>query len=31
MTLYETVDCVVDPLPLKDLPIVGLSNKKARQ
>jgi hypothetical protein len=23
LTLYETVDCVVDPLPLKDLPIVG--------
>jgi hypothetical protein len=29
MTLYETVDCVVNPLPLKDLPIVGQSDKKA--
>jgi hypothetical protein len=28
--LYETVDCIVDPLPLKDFPIVGQSDKKAK-
>jgi hypothetical protein len=31
LTLYETVDCVVNHLPLKDLPIVGLSDKRQRQ
>jgi hypothetical protein len=32
LTLYETVDCIVDPLPLspKDLPIAGQSDKKAK-
>jgi hypothetical protein len=29
LTLYETVDCIVDRLPLKDLLIVGQSDKKA--
>jgi hypothetical protein len=28
--LYETVDCIVNPLPLKDLPIVGQSDKSAK-
>jgi hypothetical protein len=27
LTLYQTVDCFVDPLPLKVLPIVGHFNK----
>jgi hypothetical protein len=30
LTLYDTVDCIVNPLPLKDLPIVGQSDKKAK-
>jgi hypothetical protein len=28
--LYETVDCIVNPLPLKDLLIVGQSDKKGK-
>jgi hypothetical protein len=28
--LYETFDCIVNPLPLKDLPIVGQSDKKKK-
>jgi hypothetical protein len=30
LTLYQTVDCIVDPLPLKDLPIVGHFDKTAK-
>jgi hypothetical protein len=30
LTLYETVDCIVDPLPLKDSPIVGHFNKTTK-
>jgi hypothetical protein len=28
LTLYETVDCNVDPLPLKDLLNIGQSEKR---
>jgi hypothetical protein len=31
LTLYETVDCVVNPLPLKDLQIVQQYDKKAKE
>jgi hypothetical protein len=31
LTLYETVDCVVNPLPLKDLPIVGHVDKTEKK
>jgi hypothetical protein len=30
LTLYDTVDYIVDPLPLEDLPIVGHSDEKAK-
>jgi hypothetical protein len=30
LTLYDTVDCIVDSLPLEDLPIVGYSRNKAK-
>jgi hypothetical protein len=30
LTLYDTVDCIVNPLHLMDLPIVGQSDKWAR-
>jgi hypothetical protein len=30
LTLYDTVDCIVNSLPLKDLAIVGQSDKKAK-
>jgi hypothetical protein len=30
LTLYDTVDCIVNSLPLKDLTIVGQSDKKAK-
>jgi hypothetical protein len=30
MTLYDTVGCIVNPLPLEDLPIVGHSDKNAK-
>jgi hypothetical protein len=30
LTLYDTVDCIVNPLHLMDLLIVGQSDKKAR-
>ena len=30
LTLYDTVDCVANPLPLLDLPIVGQSEKQAK-
>jgi hypothetical protein len=30
LTLYQTVDCFVDPLPLKVLPIVGHFNKATK-
>jgi hypothetical protein len=30
LTLYDTVDCIVNPLHLIDLLIVGQSDKKAR-
>jgi hypothetical protein len=31
LTLYNTVDCVADPLPLLDLPIVGQSDNQAKE
>jgi hypothetical protein len=30
LTLYDTVDCIVDPLPLEELLIVGQFDKKAK-
>jgi hypothetical protein len=30
LTLFDIVDCIVNPLHLKDLPIVGQSDKKAK-
>jgi hypothetical protein len=30
LTLYDTVGCIANPLPLEDLPIVGHSNKHAK-
>jgi hypothetical protein len=30
MILYDTVGCIVNPLPLEDLPIVGQSDKNAK-
>jgi hypothetical protein len=30
LTLYDTVDCIVNPLPLMDFPIVGQSDKRAK-
>ncbi len=30
LTLYDTVDCIVDPLPLEELLIVGQLDKKAK-
>jgi hypothetical protein len=30
LTVYNTVDCIVNPLPLEDLLIVGHSDKKAK-
>jgi hypothetical protein len=30
LTLYNTVDCIVNPLPLEDLLIVGHSDKKTK-
>jgi hypothetical protein len=30
LTLYDTVDCVANPLPLLDLLIVGQSDKQAK-
>jgi hypothetical protein len=30
LTWYDTVDCIVEPLPLPDLPIVGQSDKQAK-
>jgi hypothetical protein len=30
LTLYDTGDCIANPLPLLDLPIVGQSDKQAK-
>jgi hypothetical protein len=30
LTLYDTVDFIVNPLPLEDLPVVGQFDKKAK-
>jgi hypothetical protein len=30
LTLCDTEDCIVDPLPLEDLPIVGHSDEMAK-
>jgi hypothetical protein len=30
LTWYDTVDCIVEPLPLLDLPIIGQSDKQAK-
>jgi hypothetical protein len=29
LSLYDIVDCIVNPLPLEDLPVVGQFDKKA--
>jgi hypothetical protein len=30
LTLYDTVNCIVNPLALEDLPTVGQFNKEAK-